>query len=125
MSIVFYLVAFSWINFGLEVPFLSVVFESLVEVGHWQSIVHNVTRILHGHFEKLLEVLVLGIFLQIVFLPAIGTFPIPNQYIKVTVQQQNNVLFQFVDIQLHRHWSGSFRAVSDQGRLDHHHTVGN
>ena len=61
--------------------------------------------------------------MQILLLPPIGTLPVPDQHVEVTVQQQNHILFQLRKVQLYWHWLIAISGVLYERRLYHHHTV--
>jgi hypothetical protein len=87
MSVILDFIGLGGVDPGLEVPFLPVILEGLIEVADRQSVVHDIAGILHGHCEELPQVLILWLLLQILLLPAVHILSIPDQHVEVAVQK--------------------------------------
>ena len=98
MAVVLHLVALAWIHPGFQVTFLSIVFEGLIEVADGETVVHDITCVLHRHCEELLQVLVIWLILEVLLLPGIGTLAVPHQDVEVGIQQQNDLFLELVEV---------------------------
>lgn len=124
MAVILHLIRLAWVHSRFQVPFLSIVFESFVEIADGESIIHDLTGILHGHGEEVLQVLIIWFVLQVLLLPGIDVLSVPDQHVEVGVQQQHHIFLELVEVQLDRHGLLLLRGVAEEGGLHHHHAVG-
>lgn len=125
MSIIFHLIRFTRVHPRLQIPLLSVVLESLVEITDRKAVVHDLAGVLQRHGKKFPQILVLWLLLDVLLLPGVDVLAVPHQDVEIGVQQKNHTLPQLVQVQLDRHRLLLPRRVAQQRRLDHHHAVSN
>lgn len=87
-----------------QVSFLPVVFEGLVEIRDWQSIIHDFTGIPQRSLKELSEIFELWVFIGFLFFPALNVVAKPNDHCEVRIHQQDCVVSHFLEIQLHWFW---------------------
>ena len=123
MPVVFHLIRLTRVHPRLQIPLLSVVLESLVEITDGEPVVHDLAGVLQRHREKFSKVLVLGLLLDVLLLPGIDVLAVPHQHVEIGVQQKDHAFPELVQVQLDRHRLLRLRRVAQQRRLDHHHAV--
>ena len=123
MSIIFHLIRLTRVHPRLQIPLLSVVLESLVEITDRKPVVHDLAGVLQRHRKKFSKVLILGLLLDVLLLPGIDVLAVPHQHVEIGVQQKDHVFLELVQVQLDRHRLLLLRRVAQQRRLDHHHAV--
>ena len=114
---------YAWVYPCFQVTLLPIVFERLVEVWNWKTIVYDLASILHWILKNVCQVFIFRVLVQIFFLPSLNMFSIPNYYIEVWVHQQHNIFLHLSWIHLDGLWFWFFYCVPQQCWLNHYWTI--
>ena len=88
---------------GLQVALLGVVGVDVVEVGNREAGVHDGVDVNFGLVEELGDVRVVLLLVVAAFLPTLHGRPVPLDHHEVRIQQQDDLIFHLLFVQLHAH----------------------
>lgn len=80
----------------LEVPLFRVIGEHPVVIRYWEPVLHDVVDIYFRRVEQLRDVFVPLHCMVVAILPILCILSIPFHYDKISVEQQDNVIFHLL-----------------------------
>ena len=93
----------TWVHLYLNLSLVCVVRLSDEEPWHWESLLHDVFRILHWCLKQCFEIFEIRVCLVICLLPFINGIAFPNADIEECIKQKYDIILHRVNIK--ENWS--------------------